>query len=179
MRDHLLAIQEITAHLADKQFDAAAEVAETRLGSVPCSATAHHEVAQYMPEGMRQLGHGMHQAPAGLRWQHRRPGLPAKSARAARAIAGAGKLRELPRRLSIAMIGVSLSACCVLLRRAPAGGPQQRHSGCGYPDYATRTENVSNSPASSPPTSCRGRSRTGFRHSSSFRQPWLRKAWMT
>src|SRR4030065_1433359 len=32
MRDHLLAIQEITAHLADKQFDAAADVAQTRLG---------------------------------------------------------------------------------------------------------------------------------------------------
>lgn len=62
MRDHLLAIQEITAHLADKQFDAAAEVAETRLGLSSLQRHGAHEVAQYMPEGMRQLGHGMHQA---------------------------------------------------------------------------------------------------------------------
>ncbi len=62
MRDHLLAIQEITAHLADKQFDAAAEVAETRLGLSSLQRHGAHEVAQYMPEGMRQFGHGMHQA---------------------------------------------------------------------------------------------------------------------
>ncbi|OJW76524.1 hypothetical protein [Thiobacillus sp. 65-1402] len=62
MRDHLLAIQEITAHLADKQFDAAAEVAETRLGISSLQRHGAHEVARYMPEGMRQIGHGMHQA---------------------------------------------------------------------------------------------------------------------
>jgi hypothetical protein len=62
MRDHLLAIQEITAYLADKKFDAAAEVAETRLGMSSLKRHGAHEVAQYMPEGMRQIGQGMHQA---------------------------------------------------------------------------------------------------------------------
>lgn len=62
MRDHLLAIQEITAHLADKQFDAAADVAETRLGISSLQRHGAHEVAKYMPAGMRQAGHAMHQA---------------------------------------------------------------------------------------------------------------------
>lgn len=62
MRDHLLAIQEITAYLADKQFDAAADVAETRLGMTSMQRHGAHEVAQYMPDGMRRIGHGMHQA---------------------------------------------------------------------------------------------------------------------
>ncbi|MBW8458075.1 MAG: hypothetical protein K0M58_06510 [Thiobacillus sp.] len=62
MRDHLLAIQEITAHLADKQFDAAADVAETRLGISSLQRHGAHEVAKYMPAGMRQTGHAMHQA---------------------------------------------------------------------------------------------------------------------
>lgn len=62
MRDHLLAIQEITAHLADKQFDAAADVAETRLGISSLQRHGAHEVAKYMPAGMRQSGHAMHQA---------------------------------------------------------------------------------------------------------------------
>lgn len=62
MRDHLLAIQEITAYLADKKFDAAAEVAETRLGFSSLQRHGAHEVAKYMPQGMQQIGHGMHQA---------------------------------------------------------------------------------------------------------------------
>ena len=62
MRDHLLAIQQITAYLADKRFDAAAEVAESRLGISSLEGHGAHEVAQYMPEEMRQIGHGMHQA---------------------------------------------------------------------------------------------------------------------
>ena len=62
MRDHLLAIQEITAHLADKRFDDAADVAEIRLGMTSLRRHGAHEVAQYMPAGMRQIGHGMHQA---------------------------------------------------------------------------------------------------------------------
>lgn len=62
MRDHLLAIQEITTQLADRQFDAAADVAETRLGMTSLQRHGAHEVAQYMPPEMRQIGHGMHQA---------------------------------------------------------------------------------------------------------------------
>lgn len=62
MRDHLRAIQEITAYLADKRFDAAADVAESRLGLSSLQGHGAHAVAQYMPEAMRQIGHGMHQA---------------------------------------------------------------------------------------------------------------------
>lgn len=62
MRDHLLAIQEITAYLAASQFDQAADVAETRLGMSSMQRHGAHAVAKYMPIGMRQIGHGMHQA---------------------------------------------------------------------------------------------------------------------
>jgi hypothetical protein len=62
MRDHLLAIQEITAYLAERKFDAAADTAETRLGMSSLQRHGAHEVAQYMPAGMREIGHGMHQA---------------------------------------------------------------------------------------------------------------------
>jgi hypothetical protein len=61
MRDHLLAIQEITAYLADRKFDAAAEIAETRLGLSSLQRHGAHEVAKYMPDGMQLIGHGMHQ----------------------------------------------------------------------------------------------------------------------
>ncbi|NDP47594.1 MAG: cytochrome c [Sulfuriferula multivorans] len=66
MRDHLLAIQEITAYLAEKQFDVAAEVAETRLGFSSLQRHGAHEVAKVMPEGMRTMGHAMHQAASQL-----------------------------------------------------------------------------------------------------------------
>lgn len=62
MRDHLLAIQEITAYLADKKFSEAAGLAETRLGMTSMQRHGAHEIAQYMPAGMRRTGHGMHQA---------------------------------------------------------------------------------------------------------------------
>jgi SAM-dependent methyltransferase len=47
---------------ANKQFDAAADVAETRLGISSLQRHGAHEVAKYMPAGMRQTGHAMHQA---------------------------------------------------------------------------------------------------------------------
>ena len=60
MREHLQSIQEITALLADKKFDAAADVAETRLGMSSLERHGAHEVGKYMPLGMRQIGSGMH-----------------------------------------------------------------------------------------------------------------------
>jgi hypothetical protein len=62
MREHLQTIQAITSYLADRQFDAAADLAETRLGMTSLQRHDAHTVAQYMPEDMRQIGHGMHQA---------------------------------------------------------------------------------------------------------------------
>ena len=62
MRDHLLALESITRDLANDQFDAAAETAESRLGmsSIRSHGAAH--MGPYMPEGMRAIGNAMHRA---------------------------------------------------------------------------------------------------------------------
>ncbi len=62
MRDHLLALQEIQEHLAQSRFDAAARLAETRLGMSSLETHGAHEVGRYMPEGMRGAGVAMHRA---------------------------------------------------------------------------------------------------------------------
>ena len=62
MRDHLAAIDEILTHLGGDDLDAAAEVAESRLGMSALEAHGGHHMARFMPEGMRQAGTGMHRA---------------------------------------------------------------------------------------------------------------------
>ncbi|HEX6957512.1 MAG TPA: hypothetical protein VF194_05945 [Ferrovibrio sp.] len=62
MRDHLLALSEIQAALAKDDFDAAAEIAENRLGMSSLSLHGAHEVAPLMPEGMQQAGTALHHA---------------------------------------------------------------------------------------------------------------------
>lgn len=62
MRDHLLAVQEITAWLGEGQYDRAAETAEVRLGMSSLPSHGAHEVAKYMPTGMKAVGSGMHHA---------------------------------------------------------------------------------------------------------------------
>jgi hypothetical protein len=62
MRDHLLTLQEIQAALASGAFDKAATVAEQRLGLSSLKLHGAHEVAPYMPEGMRATGTKMHEA---------------------------------------------------------------------------------------------------------------------
>lgn len=62
MRDHLAALQEINAALARGQNDAAARIAETRLGMTSLQRHGAHEVAKYMPQGMRDAGTAMHRA---------------------------------------------------------------------------------------------------------------------
>lgn len=60
MRDHLLAIEQITALLAEERYEAAAELAEERLGM---SAMQHHgagPMGRHMPDGMRAVGSAMH-----------------------------------------------------------------------------------------------------------------------
>jgi len=62
MRDHLLALQEIQAALADGKFDQASKIAEQRLGMSSLTAHGSHEVAQYMPKGMQDVGSAMHRS---------------------------------------------------------------------------------------------------------------------
>jgi hypothetical protein len=62
MRDHLLALQEMQAALASGRFDRAADVAEQRLGMSSLGMHGAHEVAQYMPQGMQDVGSAMHRS---------------------------------------------------------------------------------------------------------------------
>ena len=60
MRDHLLALQEIQAALAQQEYDRAADIAEHRLGMSSLSLHGAHDVAKYMPKGMQEAGTAMH-----------------------------------------------------------------------------------------------------------------------
>lgn len=62
MRDHLQALAEIQEQLATQHYDAAAEVAEQRLGMSSLKLHGAHEVMEYMPMGMQQAGAAMHHA---------------------------------------------------------------------------------------------------------------------
>ena len=64
MLDHLSALNEIIGYLASNNLDAAADVAETRLGR---SSMGKHSgtgmgPGRFMPDAMRNLGWGMHDA---------------------------------------------------------------------------------------------------------------------
>ena len=62
MRDHLLALEEISAALAKGETDKAAKIAEARLGLSSMELHGAHEVAPYMPAGMQNAGLKMHRA---------------------------------------------------------------------------------------------------------------------
>lgn len=62
MRDHLLALHEIQKALAHNQEDSAAKIAEERLGLTSLKAHGAHELAKFMPEGMRAIGSEMHRS---------------------------------------------------------------------------------------------------------------------
>jgi hypothetical protein len=62
MRDHLAALQEIQEALARKQEDKAARIAEERLGMTSMKLHGAHEVAEYMPQGMQDVGSEMHRS---------------------------------------------------------------------------------------------------------------------
>lgn len=80
MRDHLLALSEILATIAQGQYAQAGEIARARLGMespsaagcqggeaagisrAPQAADMDHRMAGFMPEGMRGLGLEMHRA---------------------------------------------------------------------------------------------------------------------
>jgi hypothetical protein len=62
MRDHLLALQEIAQNLGAGDTDAAARIAETRLGMSSLRLHGAAEVSKYMPQGMQAAGTEMHRA---------------------------------------------------------------------------------------------------------------------
>jgi antitoxin component HigA of HigAB toxin-antitoxin module len=62
MRDHLLAINEIQRLLAAGKYDAAADVAEKRIGMSSLEAHGASHLAGFMPQGMQDIGTAMHQA---------------------------------------------------------------------------------------------------------------------
>ena len=62
MRDHLLALEEITRHLAEQQYDTAAEIAEKRLGMSSLDLHGASHMGQFMPQEMRDIGTNMHRA---------------------------------------------------------------------------------------------------------------------
>jgi hypothetical protein len=62
MRDHLLSIQEIQSLLANGEYDAAAEIAEKRLGMSSLDTHGASHMAGFMPKGMQETGTAMHQA---------------------------------------------------------------------------------------------------------------------
>jgi hypothetical protein len=66
MRDHLLALQQIQQALAAERFDEAATLAERRLGMSSMADHGAHEVARYMPQGMREAGTAMHRSASRL-----------------------------------------------------------------------------------------------------------------
>jgi antitoxin component HigA of HigAB toxin-antitoxin module len=62
MRDHLLAINEIQRLLAAGKYDAAADVAEKRIGMSSLEAHGASHLAGFMPQGMQDIGTAMHKA---------------------------------------------------------------------------------------------------------------------
>ena len=62
MRDHLATLQQIEQSLARGEFDRAAEISEHRLGLSSLELHGAHDVAQYMPSAMQDIGTGMHRA---------------------------------------------------------------------------------------------------------------------
>jgi hypothetical protein len=62
MRDHLATMQQIQEALARGEFDRAADLSERRLGLSSLEAHGAHDVAQYMPPAMQDIGTGMHKA---------------------------------------------------------------------------------------------------------------------
>jgi hypothetical protein len=60
MRDHLLALQEIQYALSKEEYDRAGDIAEQRLGMTALIAHGSYERAVFMPQGMRDVGSGMH-----------------------------------------------------------------------------------------------------------------------
>lgn len=66
MRDHLAALNEIIGDIANDKFDAAAEIAERRLGMSSLSLHGAAHLAPYLPKPMQDIGTSMHHAASRL-----------------------------------------------------------------------------------------------------------------
>jgi len=62
MRDHLLALEEITRYLANSEYEQAADVAEKRLGMSSLELHGASHMGKFMPKEMGAIGTQMHQA---------------------------------------------------------------------------------------------------------------------
>ena len=62
MRDHLVSLNEILSRMAAGDLDAAAQIAESRLGMSSLEAHGAAHMAKFMPEGMQAAGTNMHRA---------------------------------------------------------------------------------------------------------------------
>ena len=62
MRDHLQALREINDALSRSDFEKAAGIAERRLGMTSLQAHDASHVAQFMPQGMQDIGSQMHRS---------------------------------------------------------------------------------------------------------------------
>lgn len=62
MRDHLRALEEILANLAEGNADKAAAVAEKRLGMSSLSRHGAAHLAQFLPKAMKDAGTQMHKS---------------------------------------------------------------------------------------------------------------------
>jgi len=96
MRDHLHAIQEIQSMLAVGEYDAAADIAEKRIGMSSLAAHGASHMAGFMPKGMQDTGTAMHQA----------------ASRFAVTAQEAGVTRDLPRALgALSKVTMQCVAC--------------------------------------------------------------------
>ena len=62
MRDHLATLNEIIGDVADSKYDAAAKIAEARLGMSSLSLHGAAHLAPYLPKPMQDIGTSMHRA---------------------------------------------------------------------------------------------------------------------
>ncbi len=62
MRDHLLALEQITRALANREYDKAAEIAEQRLGMSSMDDHGAAHMGKVMPREMGKIGTNMHKA---------------------------------------------------------------------------------------------------------------------
>lgn len=62
MRDHLLALSEIQEAMSKDEYEKAADIAENRLGMSSLKLHGAHEVGQFMPQAMANIGTQMHKA---------------------------------------------------------------------------------------------------------------------
>jgi cytochrome c556 len=66
MRDHLVTLNEVIGDVADGKYDAAAELAEQRLGMSSLSLHGAAHMAPFMPQPMQDIGTSMHRAASRL-----------------------------------------------------------------------------------------------------------------